>query len=558
MANILTPVSLWKNFNDNLEILPVTFGEKTEDGIKYEYVKFSGRDTGMGRVSVYGVFACSEAAPSQYGVLVLPDSCNTVDEGLLKFFVKNGYSALMVDYRGKWEGAERYTVYPENVAYANLARCGRRKDFVDESADKTCWYEWTAVGIYAGKYLSEKLGGTNVGVVGIRDGGEIAWKLAAASRFACAVPVSACGWKAYAGFDKFGTAEPQLDEERYRFLAGIDSQAYAPYVKCPILMLCPTNDKKSDYDRAYDTFSRINPEFANDSVIAYSVKSNACIGRSGVNDMFMFLNSFVKQRQVFIPKPAEISVLVDENENLIARTTFDDQGEVESFGLYMAEDCISFILRDWSKAPYKCKIGRNEHEFYLNVYDKTTILFTLCYVTYKNGFTVWSKIAVKKIGGQFRNGKPKHNVFYCSEFGTDGFSIADYEKYAVGGMFLPDDSVMPALVTAGKNLKGIYSACGLASYRMNSPQFMPESDCVLRLDICPEANMQLELKMINVDNGEVFSAVRNVVGGVWQTVVLESKQFKAANGASLSDFVQSLQFIINGKGKYAVNNVMWL
>ena len=49
MAKILTPVSLWKNFNDKLEVMPVTLGEKVDGGVKFEYLNFSGRDTGMGR-----------------------------------------------------------------------------------------------------------------------------------------------------------------------------------------------------------------------------------------------------------------------------------------------------------------------------------------------------------------------------------------------------------------------------------------------------------------------------------------------------------------------------
>ena len=52
-------------------------------------------------------------------VLIMPDSTQTIDEGLLKFIVKHGYAALMVDYRGEWEDCAFHTEYPENIAYAN-------------------------------------------------------------------------------------------------------------------------------------------------------------------------------------------------------------------------------------------------------------------------------------------------------------------------------------------------------------------------------------------------------------------------------------------------------
>ncbi|MCX4287703.1 MAG: hypothetical protein OSJ68_10550, partial [Clostridia bacterium] len=154
----------------------------------------------------------------------------------------------------------------------------RRKEFCDESADKTSWYEWVAVGIYARKYLLEKTGGEEIALVGLRDGGEIAWKLAVAKKFACVIPVCAAGWLAYSGVSKYESDEQKLDNERYRFIAGIDSQAYAPYVQCPVMILCSTNDPRFDYDRAYDTFSRINAEYAGDSVITYSVQCDSSVG----------------------------------------------------------------------------------------------------------------------------------------------------------------------------------------------------------------------------------------------------------------------------------------
>ncbi len=558
MSNILTPSSLWKDFNDGLDLCPVKLEEKVEDGIKYEYVTFCGRDTGEGRVLIYAVFASSVDNPSADGVLVLPDGGQTVDERLLKMFVENGYSALMVDYRGKWEGAERYTVYPDIISYANFATCGRFKDYVDESADKTSWYEWVAVGIYSVKYLLARVQNKNIAVVGLRDGGEIAWKLAYCTRLACAVTVCAGGWKVYAGYDKFGGEEPELDEERHRFLAGIDSQAYAPYVNCPVLMLCSTNDPDFDYDRAYDTFSRINPEYAEESVISYSVRANACVGMNSLKDMFMFLDRSVKRRNVYVSKPAEITVSVDEDENLIATATFDDFGEVSKFKMFMAEDCINSKLRDWFEVEYKRKKSDTEHEFYLNVYEKTSIVFLLCCVTYTNGFTVWSKIVVKKINGQFRNSQPKSNVLYSCKRGIDCFTIADYRANSIGDTIINSDEVLPKIVTKAKGLKGLYSAGGLSTFRLNSPQFSPRADSIIKLDVCADSDCVLVLIMENLSGGEAYVNKVSVVGGVWQSVLLKSQQFKNDNGKPLSDFAQGLHFVIKCNAPYAINNVMWL
>ena len=147
MPSILTPATIWTEFDDTLETNSEKVSAKTVDGIVYESLYFYGRDTGEGRVKIFGVFAYNEASPARETVLIFPDSSNSIDEDILKLFVGKGYSALMVDYRGEWDGENNRTVYPENISYANTVKCGRYKDFVDESADKTSWYEWVALGI---------------------------------------------------------------------------------------------------------------------------------------------------------------------------------------------------------------------------------------------------------------------------------------------------------------------------------------------------------------------------------------------------------------------------
>lgn len=557
MASILTPISLWKNFNDKLEVMPVSLGERVEDGIKFDYINFSGRSTGMGRVTVYGVLASKEINPARECVLILGDSLDEIDENLLAYFVKKGYNALCVDYGGERDGVERYTQYPDNVRYANEIECERHKDFVDESADKTCWYEWVAVGIYARKFLSEKFNTESIGLIGIRDGGEVAWKLAAVAQFSCAVTVGAYGWRAYRGYEKFLDNEPQFDDERYRFIAGIDSQAYAPYIKCPVLIMCTTNDNRADYDRAYDTFSRINPEFARLSAITYSVNCGSHVDVRSTDDMFLFLDSNVKDRHVFMPKPVKVNIFVDEDENLVVKAISDNMGIIEKCGVYFAEDTLDFASRDWTAARLKRMINASESEYYLDIYEKTTTLFVLCYTVYSNGFTIWSKLSVKRIGGSFRNSKCKSKIFYTNKSGTECFSLADCSKYAVGGIFLTDDSVLPQIVTLD-GLKGIYSKCGLMTNRINRLQYMPDKDSILKFDVCSGVDITLEVSLKSKEDGNVYSVKLYVLGGVWQSETLRAKVFKNKNGVSLNSFVNCEALSVKGRGEFAINNLIWL
>lgn len=558
MPRILTPTQIWSEFDDSLDLTAVTLNKRVENGIVFEDVSFLGRETGDGRVRIFGVFASDEKQPADETVLIFPDSTDTVDYELLKLFVEKGYSAFMVDYRGDWENTEYFTLYPGIIDYANTLRCGRHKDFVDDTAEKTSWYEWVGVGIYARRYIIERTGSEHIAVLGLRDGGEIAWKLGVARQFSCIIPVCAVGWKAYSGISKFIPNEQALDDERYRFIAGVDSQAYAPYVKCPVMIMCSTNDSRFDYDRAYDTFSRINNDFAADSIITYSVRCSSSIGVKSCADMFMFLDKFLKKRLVFIPAPAEVNVAVDEDSNLVAVAEYDNRGIVEEAGVFMAEDCIDSSLREWTVCDLKRKISEHKYEFFLNVYEKTTTLFVLAYIKYTNGFTIWSKIAVKKVGGSFRNSCGKCRIIYTSKNGIDGFTIADPGAQAVGGMFFTDSIMVPQIVKKEKEINGIYSVCGLTTYRINNPRFAPDKSSVLKLDIFCDNTSEITLTLEDVSDGKIYKLSQSVLGGVWQSLILDSGLFKSSNGESPSDFTGNMRLCINGEGEYAVNNVMWL
>lgn len=558
MANILTPLSLWKDFENLLDINAETVSKKESGLMTVEKITFSGRETGKGRVRIAAAYAWNTQVPSTGTVLVLPDSSDTIDEKVLAYFVSKGYSALMVDYRGVWDDCEFYTHYPEDIGYANVSKCGRYKDFVDDSADKTSWYEWVIVGLYARKYIKERTGSDNIAVAGLRDGGEIAWKLGVAEKFSCIIPICAAGWSAYRGISKYVTQDPKMDDERYRFIAGIDSQAYAPYVKCPVLLLCSTNDNRFDYDRAYDTFSRINPEFVKDSLISYSVFTGSGIDMNSCNNMFLFLDKNLGKREITIPKPAEVTVETDEQQNLIAKVVLDDTDVIEECVTYLSEDCLISSLREWNVCPVKEIVSNTERLFYLNIYEKTSTIFVFCHVKYKNGFTVWSKIIVRKPNGKFRNMHKKNRVLYTNSYGAAGFSPADPKLNTIGGLLIADENVLPKLVEKSKGIKGLYSPCGLASFRINNPIYAPSAGNILSVDVCCDITENVNIAFIDSETGEEYSAVFNVVGGVWQKIIAESKVFKNQNGVSLDTFERELKFTINSLSPFAINNFIWL
>ncbi len=554
---IITPKSFWNGFDGSLDVRPALIREKEEGNIKIKYMYFLGRDTGEARVLVYCAFAYFGEEPPKNSLLIMPDIYQGIDEDLLKFFASHGYSVCMIDYRGFSPTNVEYTVYPENISYANALQ-NERINFVDETADKTCWFEWAAVALYGRKFLCEMTGAENVAILGIRDGGEIAWKAATGASFSCAVIISAAGWSAYRGCLKYSKDEPALDDERYRFIAGIDSQAYAPFVRCPVMMICTTNDEHFDYDRAFDTFSRINPDFKDTSVILYTLPCGDLISADCTKTMFMYLDALVADRQLFIPEPSTLQIYQDDEEYLTAAVYPDPDGQLEWCEVYFAEDDLNSVTRNWTKAKYT---GKDSEEgcslFHLDICSKTHQIFVLCECLYKNGFIIWSKIHTKKVSGLFRNSQPPCHVILSNETGADGFTVAD-SKAARGGLFLTSKDVYPKTIETQEGVHGIYSPYGVATYKTNGGNFKPEEDSILSIDLYTQEKCDVKVTIYVYESKTTYTATISAVGGVWETEIIPAKTFKNVKNISMKNYVLGMKLSIECPCLFAVNNIMWI
>ena len=90
MPKILTPLSLFNNLDVSLPTFPVILSSKQTDDVRIEYMNFSGRETGCGRVQIAAAFAYDVQSPAAGTVLIFPDSTDTIDEEVLRFFVTRG------------------------------------------------------------------------------------------------------------------------------------------------------------------------------------------------------------------------------------------------------------------------------------------------------------------------------------------------------------------------------------------------------------------------------------------------------------------------------------
>ena len=93
---------------------------------------------------------------------------------------------------------------------------------------------------------------------------------------------------------------------------------------------------------------------------------------------------------------------------------------------------------------------------------------------------------------------------------------------------------------------------------MINPIYSASNNSVLSLDLFAESDTKITLAIHDLATGEDYYCIVNVVGGAWQSVVLESKAFKTDGGASLIYYTGEKKFTVDGPVGYAVNNIVWL
>ncbi len=561
MANkILSPTMLWGDFDESLPTQCTILYEQKDEKKVFRRIRFFGRAVGDERVNIYALFGMPLNTDKVPAILIMPDASLTADEKLIQRFIERGYAVLMPDYRGEWADTENYTIYPESISYANYAKAGRHLDFADETAKETSWYEWTAVARYCVSYLRTMSQITNIGALGLKMGGDVVWQLAATcNELSCVIPVCSGGWRAYSGINKFGDAtELKMDDERYRYLAGVDAQAYAQSVLCPVLMLCSTNDSRFDADRAFDTFARINPDL--EKTFYFVARYDGHVGNTGMNDLDLFIDKHLKGRAVFVPSPVEIKIEEDDGD-LIARIKFDPNGEVKYCDVFMAENRLESAYRNWTKCRLKREDGVDERVFYLDAYKKSTRVFAFAKAKYSCGFAVSSKIAVKKLDAKYNNQTEKCRIFYTSADGTDSLTIGKYDKNVMAGCFL--DSSIPAVqVMKGPfGIAGATSIYGLKTYKIGDEKYAPSENALLKFDIYCKKPAVLEITATAYLSGVAENYVCNLRlpgGERWTNHILSAKDFKNAINKPLVQFCEAVSLTFTSVDEFYLNNLLWL
>ncbi len=544
---ILTPITLWNSFDDTLPLKEVKLNTFTLNDAVYSQVYFSGRQVGAERVRIFGLYAMQKKK-SKGSILILPDVVDTIDGELVNHFVNLGYDVLSVDLRGKYLSEGECTKYPEEISYANYALIGDTFYSATNLASQTCWYEWTAVSRYAVSFLKSKRPENKVGVIGIRYASNVLWQLSATdSRVDASTFLFGAGWLAYKGISKYAEkATIELNEERYRFIAGVEAQSYASFVNCPVLYLSTTNSDDFDAERAIDTLSKLPNQdlcWFNFTTVAKEV-----LDEHSLTDIELFFSKFIAGQKVTLPSIPELEMDYDD-EHIFYKLDYSNKKNVSNIFVLASSNDYTTRNRVWYNVTPKIK-ENGDLNFSRKVYGKVDFEIAFAVIKYNNGFTVSSRFEFQKIDVSSSSKTP--SVLFSSLKQPVNFILEGLDIPLLGNVFAKNR--VYGIKKGPFDISGIYSQNTLTTYAVRKIVNSIEEDSFIKFDVYSPLKGSLLIK-ITLSDKSFYKREYDLVGGeFWQSVQVPILDFKDENAKGLKEFEKIESISISSHGAFMVNN----
>ena len=556
-TKIYTPITLWQNFSYDLPITEEVINETEKGGIIYKKIYFSGKKTEKGQVKIFGMCAYEKGATKLPALLILPNIFKSINKEILTYYAKKGYYAFSVDYSGQVEGAEEFTVYPEDLAYANASEAGENLHTATVDLKETCWYEWVSVAKYAITYLKDNPLCDKIGTVGIKRGATLLWQaIGNDADISCFVAEFGLGWRAYRGYYKFGDkTEPEFSDDMYGYLSAIEAQSYAKFINCPALLVTATNNYHYDTDRAYDTYERLKN--LKNSYINYAVQCDKYLDQKCLTDIELFLAKHLQGKELDNIEEIEISALIKDGKIVI--TVELDKTDLTSLEVYSAEETVEPFMRSYNTLAKKVSENKSLviYEYQPNRYSKRAFFFAQA--TYKNGFTISSRIIAKEFSESEVENDNKSTVIYSSKDTSSlmqplTFNLENNPSLADATIFTKKGAM---------SIDGVTCKTGLLSLKMNAKKDKPKDTSMLMFDAYSKKGDTLTISLIenmfSESSIEYTVTMQITAGETWHNAILPLSKFKTADGMICRSYenVNAVSFK-SESGTCLLNNIMWI
>ena len=424
LTMVLSPLSLWKNYDRKVMPLDVTvIKESEEEGYCEKLVYYNGEVSPHGCTRIFARLLTPNEKTDTV-VLVMAEQHQALRTVDCTHFLQSGYAVLIVDYAGNAFDHDRFTIYPRALSFANYDE--KALFAPTETPFKSCWYVWATVAMRSVTYL-EDCGFTKIGLFGIGYGGAQMIKCAAVCQ----------GVLGAVTLYSPGFLPPEEDDPALLAVrVGVHTAAYAPCLQAPVLMLCCSNDT----DGALDDISEFCAQSSGYAI--YYAEPRMSRGKTihiETNIELFFKKMFEGTLQPKLYKNVGIKAAGSENKvyySLLQGTDnpIADEGHTEKLQfsnamLYVSQGVKNPTYRNWRAIPLE-KAGENDYFAYTEVYSSEKILYS--YVCLERDGFIFSTPILKKIPSTLNvkaKATDKKRLVYDSEMQIDDFFTSDQTMY---------------------------------------------------------------------------------------------------------------------------------
>ncbi len=547
---ILTPVTMWNDFNTSLPLKSCAVKTYALNKVDFSHVYFSGREVDGERVRIFGVYAKQKTKKANT-IIIIPNVNEGISEDMVIHFTGLGYNVLTFDLRGKVDGASDYTKYPQKISYANYDLVGETFYSAHSSAKETCWYEWCAVAKYAVSFALDKNPNGKIGVLGVKYGADVAWMLSGSDDRISAVSFAfGAGWHAYQGISKYSEDDLELNDERYRFISGVDSQSYAQNVKVPVMFVSTTNSAEFDGDRAFDTLQRVDN---NDKCWrAFITNAIDVLDDKCLTNIELFFEKFIKGGKIKLYSEPTIEAEI-ENEEVIYTVEVNKIEDVDRMYLFASSNDIDPIKRVWTVIYPKEKV-KNRVIFTRKIYGKLNFDLAFATVVYKNGLTVTSSYSVTRQEVIASTQIP--NLLYSTYDIHSCFFVKNKGLNLLGNTFAKDKFI--AFVNGPHDILGVSTKNNIHTYEVKNHLDRLTDKSFIQLDAFTLAPDKLSITF-TFENGAKFVKKVNLASkNEWQRITVGVNEFKNEIGMPLKRFEGLISLSLSSNGITAINNILIL
>jgi len=543
---IYTPISLWADFTITEDFKESYISEFSCDNITYKNLYFSGRKIDKEEVRIYATIAIPLKNNGKV-IVVSGEPSKFINVDVLTMFANMGYVVIMPDLYGLSED-NHFTIYPSVVSYANYSVCKNQLLKVETSVKETCWYEWASVIRYCIGFAKNVLKAERVGLYGIKTGADIAWTCID-NNVDCFISLQGAGWQIFNSTRSYSDPYTFTDEQR-KFVAGIEAESYAPYVKCPVLFLAPTNSIIFDSELAMDTLARLSKK----SYCDFSPRMRYYLDSASLNSCKLFFEKHLCNKDINLYSSPEITISVKDDVTTF-NVEYDTVEDIESLEFYFSTHVSEVFGRDWQLLSKEILF-----KYTIDTSKISNSVSTFVRVKYKNGYTTSSPITTKSLP-ELKN-KKLINVLYSGRSQTHTFACLK-PLSVMGQDFFKEKEVGVEIKQGAFGLYGAYCKSGLINYSIGASSPHLNSSFMIKFDFYSEKynNFTVSLLTCEGEDGVLKEyKISNSVKGarVWNNFCESLVDFKDENGKSIKDFSSIYAITFYSDEEFLISNLLVL